>query len=362
MSAIDSPGFEGAVGELPDLRPSDAINLAEDREDCPACDPATRGPEECRLCHDKGTVTRHTGRDHLSHSALSTLVNCDQRYAFAYEARLEPAERRVPLVLGAAYQKAIELGDPEAGVEHLRRAEKGIGQEAIDRAQVEETIVRAASKLYLELWGQVERSEYEYRVQLRSPWSGAYSRTFDLLGYADGLVDKGGWWELVENKLVGQIQAASVRKLPLDRQLLLARYGIWRATGKPVREVRYRWVRKPSIKQRAGRKKDKSDAETVEQFCERIAADYADRGREFYAHEEYLMPSTDDLVRVEAELWSWAERLRRARRDRIWTRNTSWCHEYGGCAFLSLCLGDPDAHGLYRTRPERPVAADFLND
>jgi hypothetical protein len=34
-----------------------------------------------------------------------------------------------------------------------------------------------------------ETREMEYLVQLRNPWTGAYSRTFDLKGYADGVVD-----------------------------------------------------------------------------------------------------------------------------------------------------------------------------
>jgi hypothetical protein len=32
-----------------------------------------------------------------------------------------------------------------------------------------------------------ETREMEYLVQLRNPWTGAYSRTFDLKGYADGV-------------------------------------------------------------------------------------------------------------------------------------------------------------------------------
>jgi hypothetical protein len=97
--------------------------------------------------------------------------------------------------------------------------------------------------------------EFGYRVRLRNPYTGKLSRTFDLLGYADEWRNvQDSHAALVENKLVGQINAASVRKLPLDRQIALECYGTWRATGMEVREVFYRYVKKPSIKQ----KKDES--------------------------------------------------------------------------------------------------------
>ena len=215
-------------------------------------------------------------------------------------------------------------------------------------------------------------------MQLRSPWTGAYSLTYDLHGFADGLVDPAGAaaaaaldafpdvapdgpLEIIENKLVGQISAVKVQRLPLDRQLALERYGLWRATGRTVQRVHYRWVKKPSIKQRKGRqtKDGIKGAETVAEFCDRIAADYEERP-DFYLHEEApQFTTTDDLLRIEADLWEWAEdiraRMRKARdgRRRVFDRNTSHCTEYGGCQFLAICTGDPDAMSLYQVRPKR---------
>lgn len=183
--------------------------------------------------------------------------------------------------------------------------------------------------------------EFGYRVRLRSPYTGRLSRTFDLLGYADEWIDKGSHAALVENKLVGQITGASVRKLPLDRQIALECYGTWRATGLEVREVFYRYVKKPSIKQ----KKDESIAE----FCERVEGDYMERP-EFYCHEEHMLRSSDDLLRVEEELWSWGQQLQWLRGQSVATRNSAHCADFGGCAFLSLCLREPGAEGLFTAR------------
>lgn len=313
------------MNELPPLRASDATNLA--------------GVD--------------TGRDHLSHSSIGVQNSCLQKYDFRYQERLELISRPKPLTLGKAFQRALELEDPDAAAAEMRAGARILDQADEDALQIDETVIRSAAALYLERWpGGTEEREFQYRVRLRNPWTGHSSNTFDLLGYADG-IDRSAGLSLVENKFVGQITAVNVRRLPLDRQVSLSCYGLWRATGETVDRVHYRFARKPSIKPRKGRKADGSDAESTAEFCERLAADYVERADDFYLYEETLFRSSDDLARIEAELWEWAEQLRAARRRRFWPRNTSQCAEYGGCPFIPLCTGDPDAMGLYEVRPIR---------
>jgi hypothetical protein len=354
-----------------------------------------------------------TGRETLSHTRLSVFLACHRKFELDYIRRLEPIRKARALTLGGAYQKGVEFQDPEAAVLALNGHElekcrcgtpvgqaplvpelgdcelcDGAGytatapdepvrfydQEDEDRHRVDEVIVRSASALYLRTYpsSRDEHREFPYRIQLRNPWTGAYSRTFDLEGYADGLApvtqvggleghhwDQATSWELTENKLVGQLTAIMVKRLPLDRQLALERYAIWRVTGLHVGTVRYRFLKKPSIKQRGGRKKDKSDAESLDEFLERLAGDYLERP-EFYAppEENPLWVPHEDLLRIEIELWEWAEDVRAklrlaGGRQRIFDRNTAHCSEYGGCKFMPICTGDPDAMSLYRERPKR---------
>lgn len=311
----------------------------------------------------RNLIAEDTGRDHLSHSSLGSLLNCPQRYEYSYELRLEPIAKAKPLTLGKAFQAAIEFCNPEAA--GIALARPTYTQREADDLRVDQTIVSCAAMAYIDRYGAPEPTairEYGYRVRLRNPWTGYYSRTFDLLGYADEVVfdaDRDSWL-LIENKLVGQITAVDIRKLPLDRQLALASYGVWRATGSPVTEVAYRFTRKPSIKQR--------QKETVAEYCDRIAEDYITRP-DFYLHEERFFRRADDLVRVEAELWEWQRKVREGRRSKLWTRNTSVCADYGGCPYMALCLGEPDAQSLYgpkrdhsRTnpqtvQPEAPISA-----
>jgi hypothetical protein len=339
-------------GDRPLLRPSDAINYAG----------------------------QDTGREHLSHSRIGILLACQRKYELHYEKRLERVDTPEGLELGKAFQLAVEHRDPGRGHDEImRRADSLVGgQEDLDRLRVNATIVQAAARLYLDRWvekcsacegdgwvdnglgeaidcpwcegtsyDQSERREMEYRVQLRSPWTGAYSRTFDLKGYADGVTyylysdDRPDHISLTENKLVGRITNTQVQKLVLDRQVTLACYGLWRATGTPVTEVNYRYVKKPAIKQK--------QTETIDQFLARLSADYEERP-DFYAHEEKLYRTTEDLLRVEAELWMWAEDIRNLRRQRVYPRNTGSCDDYSGCQYLPICTNVPDHDSLYRVR------------
>lgn len=312
---------------------------------------------------------QETGRQHLSYTALSSFLSCPQKFDYSYEHRLQPIKRPEPLTLGKAYQLAIELGNPEAGAVKLRLGARMLSQADEDKVRINETIVRCASSLYLVRFGPRNQGhvavgiggmlprpswppagikEFEYKVRLRNPANGYPSRTFDLLGYADEYIDMGEYAGLVENKLVGQISELSLRRLPLDRQIALACYGIWRATGQEVREVFYRFVRKPSIRQKQN--------ETIDEFCARMEADYIERA-DWYCHEEHFLRSTSDLVRVERELWEWASQVRRMRSGQFWPRNTSHCTDYGGCAFIPLCLGEPGADGLYESRPSSAASS-----
>jgi hypothetical protein len=298
---------------LPDLLESDATNLVE-------------GPK---------------ARATLSHSSLNAQLACTQLYAYEYVDKIEPIVQRASRRLGAAFAKALEAGDPAVGVRHLEENTVALGQQEVDQFRIDSAIVKAASGLYLATYTREEAREFGYRVRLRNPHTGAYSRTYDLEGYADGLVRTLRGWTLIEDKFVGQLTDLQIKKLPLDRQLALECYGIWRATGKPVTDVQYRFTRKPSIKQRKG--------ETVDQFVERIATDYETRP-DFYLREESFRRSSADLVRVEAELWQWADQRRQAEKARIYPRNSSRCVEFGGCPFMPLCIGDPDATSLYTAK------------
>ncbi|UTI65587.1 PD-(D/E)XK nuclease family protein [Paraconexibacter antarcticus] len=294
-------------------------------------------------------INEEPARPHLSYSSLSTFINCGRRYEFERVKRLEPMSKSDGLSMGTAFTKGLEAGSADAGAEVLSAAPI-FSRADEEKLQTDQAIVRAAITAYLLRYGSDHQGqrEYGYRIRLRSPYTGAYSRTFDLLGYADGVIDHGDHLELIEDKFVGKLDAATVRRVKLDRQVGLEAYALWRVTGKPVTQIRYRFTKKPSIKQRQN--------ESVAQFCERVTQDYVERP-DFYLVEESTTRSPDDLLRLEAELWDWAEQLRSAGHRGFYARNTTSCTAYGGCPFMDLCSEGASALPLYRVRPERKAVA-----
>jgi hypothetical protein len=111
-----------------------------------------------------------------------------------------------------------------------------------------------------------------------------------------------------------------------------------------VENVNYRMTLKPAIRQRQN--------ESHDAYLDRIAEEYATRP-DHYLVEEVATRSHDDFLRLEQELWEWAEQIRRARRVGVFPRNTGACHDFGGCKYLALCAGEPGAEHQFRVREDR---------
>jgi PD-(D/E)XK nuclease superfamily len=295
----------------------------------------------------------NTGRDHLSHSGLSTLLGCQQRWFWHYEQRMRPAVTKTSLALGRAFAEALDAGDPDhayhvvtADAEREREAAAGspwVLLPAAEDVEVGAQIAREAARCYLGHYGTHDGTrELEMRARIRNPAErGRYSLSHDLLGRVDAADLENA--VMVEDKLVGQVNRATLAsRLRLDRQVSIGCYLIWRTTGVEVREVQYRVTVKPAIRRRQG--------ESHDDYLVRIAHEYATRP-EHYMVCEPVTRTTEDYLRLEQELWRWAETVRDARRDGVWPRNTGACMDFGGCQFLALCSREPGAELQYRQQP-----------
>jgi hypothetical protein len=306
----------------------------------------TLRPPEC--VNLAGTDT--ADRDCLSHTRLGVFLSCQEKFRWKYVERLEPAVKSAPLTMGAAFAHATETGDPQAGYDMLVEERDALAIEyggnpwivvpTDQDAQLQATIVLAASTAYLERFGTRARREVEYRQRIRNPITGYPSRSFDVMARVDGIDGD----VLIEDKLVSKVEAATERTLLLDRQTTLGRYLHWRCTGETIREVRYRKTRKPQIKQRQN--------ESFDAYCERIIDDYATRP-EFYIFEWVLFRDSDDFLRLEHELWAWCEQIRAASRAGVFPRNSAACLDYGGCELLPLCTRRVGAINEFRVRETR---------
>lgn len=351
----------GEEGVSPKLRRPERVNLMDQYHEAVRKDAEMAAEAGVELEHYSPNA--HFGREVLSTSAIGTLLACEQRWYWQRERRLDPAIKPVALEMGSAFALATEHGDPELAYQSImsgwRAAEERYGSypwvvvpdERVALAMA--VVARGAARAYIARYGRRERREVEHRVRIRNPVTGRPSLTFDLVCRLDGLTDDNR--HLVEDKLVGEIPRDGEkmqRKLALDRQVSIECYTTWRTTGVVVEDVSYRMTLKPSIRQRKGRASrdgGRTGVETFEDFLVRLEQEYAERP-DHYLAEFPCTRTTEDMLRLELELWRWAEQLRSARKDGVWPRNTGACEDYGGCAYLGICSGEPGAIHQYAER------------
>lgn len=284
-----------------------------------------------------------TGRAALTHASIATLLACEQKFFRQYEERLAPNVAPAALDMSAAFTTAIERGDPEAGA----RALLAKHAEADESVLVNATIVREAGRAYLRRHGRERLVRgLDVRVRLRNPATGAFSRTFDLVCRVDAVTaDR---MELVQDRLVAQIRHGELpRQLRLDRRVSLESYALWRAYGALPDQARCRLTLKPGIRQ--------TKKESFDEYLARIAEEYATRP-DHYLVEQPAHRTEADFLRLEQELWRWAEQVRAARADGLYPRNVSRCHDFGGCAFLPICGRERGAQRRYHRRPDALAA------
>lgn len=305
-----------------------------------------RPPEKVNL---NGTDTG--GRDCLSHTRIGLFLACEQKYAWSYERDLIPAVAKPSLTIGSAFAHALETGSPQAGHDMVTEEADALHEEygsnpwlvlPSDRDTAEAAVtVRAASRAYLALYGvQAVRREVTLRARIRNPQTGRPSVTFDVQARVDGVTGT----DLIEDKLVGQIQQATERRLMLDRQVTLGCYLLWRCEGLDVQTVRYRMTRKPAIRM--------TQKESHDEYLTRLDAYYDERPECLVEFE--LTRTREDFLRLEHELWTWCEQIRAARRDAVWPRNVGACADFGGCQYLPLCTRQESAEHQFRKRTPAP--------
>ena len=291
-----------------------------------------------------------TGRAHLSQTSIGTLLACEERFNLHYEQRLRTAVTKKPLAMGRAFAEALDIGDPDHAWHSLhaqarKERERAEGNPWVSlpteqEVEVDAQIAREAARCYLARYGSHgEARELEMRARIRNPAKGGrFSLTHDLMARADSVNLDAGL--LIEDKLSSsQMRPNLAQRVRIDRQVSIEAY--------LITDVQYRVTLKPAIRMRQG--------ETHDAYLVRIAAEYATRPDHYLVDPPTVARDLDDFLRLERELWRWAETVREARRDGTWPRNTAACLDHGGCAYLPACSSEPGWESQFVTAPPREV-------
>lgn len=285
-------------------------------------------------------------------SSMSTYMNCPRRGHYRYGMHLVPRVGHKARPIGSAFHKGLETGDVADAFALFDRLMPAANDQAeTDALATDRTMLGCMVEGGLRAWRRHQggQREVQFRVPVRNPETGATSRTFTLAGKIDAIVDVDGTWAIEEYKSASQINRMYVDRLQLDTQITLYLYAARRMWGIGVRHVIYRVARKPAIRQ--------TQKETPEQFRGRMKIDYQGRP-EFYFFEFDLERTEAQLEEFERDLWVQTQRHLADRRSGFHPKNTSRCTEYGGCPYMPLCLGQPDAEALYTVRPPHSELAE----
>lgn len=312
----------------------------------------------------------------LSFSKAQLFKNCQRAYYWQHQARLslraqKPGRRRGTAFTHALFvaRAASQAGEPvgpaiDAAVEDsYDDAVLAVRSSAeLRELEVEIVKVQVMALAYVDRYGIDQRRETLYELPLVNPFTGHAMRAFTVTGKIDGLLFYGEprRVDLIEDKFTSQITPVMVQRVPLDEQITeyveaLAQHG-WPAT-----RVRYRHTRVPSInpeKAKTFKTKPDKPEEPLDEFRQRLTEDVEER-TSFYMDEQVLYLSDDQLRDYKAGRWVTAKEILEKRRlsrsigMSAFPKNTSKCLDFGGCEFLPLCEGQPDAIELYVVRPDR---------
>lgn len=305
----------------------------------------------------------------LTYSAIKLFQSCRQKYNLRMNEGLTPLSEDGNLYLGSVWHAVLEIwysaGDTETKV---KRVTQIIDQSFPDR----QTVARQKRDWHLchsMFQGYMNRYqsedfkvlgvEMEFAIPIINPATGRSSRTFELRGKVDGLVQLNQTGELfiLEHKSAAQITGDYIERLPSDFQINLYAMSLSRFLKRKISGVIYSVTRKASIKQSEGEteeqfvirkaeliKKSKTGKtsakrkmpETDEEFRNRLVEKYSDP--EMY-HREILYLSGEDAVRTSSELWDITKLILTAKRDNTWIPNWDNCFKFSNqpCMFWPLC-------------------------
>lgn len=313
----------------------------------------------------------------VTNSAMTTFRRCQREYHYSYELGYRSADDAEALRIGTLIHTGLELWWNGLELDCvLEKAVEGAAN-AFEAAKV-----RVMLRGYDARWSH-ERArfvvvgvEHEFRAPLRNPLTGAASRTYDLGGKVDVLLEHG----IVEHKTTSSdigVGSTYWRKLAMNSQVSTYFAGA-RALGvEPVVCV-YDVLRKPGqrpsqvpVKDDSGFKvvldangervycknigkagpkpRETADAalgyvlqtrpETVEEYEARISEDIAAHPDKYYQRGEVVRLENEEREAA-LDAWQITQLMRESAATGAHPRNADACERFGGmCSFFEVCTG-----------------------
>lgn len=309
----------------------------------------------------------------VTNSELSVRRRCPREHHIAYELGYRAIEDAEALRFGRMIHVGLEYWWLEGDLEHLLEAAT---QGAVD--PYEAAKVRVLLRGYDARWSddheryRVLGVERQFRAPLVNPETGAPSRTYELGGKLDVLLER----SFVEHKTTSEeigLGSNYWRRLTLDPQISTYYAGA-RSLGVEATACVYDVVRKPSlrpsqvplvdendvkivldasgtrVRTKDGKKwRQTSDTEagyvlqtrpeTPEEYEVRLTEEVASNPDRYYQRGEIVRLEADEREAA-LDAWQTTRAIRESELASAWPRNPDACLRYGRvCAYFDVCCG-----------------------
>lgn len=256
----------------------------------------------------------------ITYSMFTSWLSCRQKFDFRYNRNIVPKENATALSFGSAVHEGLEAwfrtGDAELAVELARRD---------DLSEFENAKAKALVKAYCEHYQndvfKVVAVEYEFATPLTNPKTRRKSKTWELSGKIDGVVEKDGELFILEHKTASNANCDYIDRIDIDLQIAFYAIAIQELFGERVAGAIYDIIQKPLIRLKTG--------EEIEAFKTRLEEGVTEEN--FIRHEVRF--NQDFLSQRHEMIWNICKEMIHG----TICPNTTECLKYSACPYLQLC-------------------------
>lgn len=311
----------------------------------------------------------------ITNSEMTTYRRCPREHHYAYGLGYRAVDDAEALRIGTLIHAGLELWWMGYALDDVLTVGVRGAADAYEAAKVRVMLRGYDARWFHErerfvVWG-VER---QFRAPLVNPVTGAASRTYELGGKLDVLLERG----FVEHKTTSSdLGTGSVywRKLAMNSQVSTYFAGARSLGIDPVVCI-YDVLRKPSMrplkatppenrkytKQGHLYAQQRAEDETPDAYELRMAEDIAENPDKYYQRGEVVRLEQEETDYA-LDIWQLTQTMREAERQGAHVRNTDACERFGGmCPYFDVCSGTAHLDDVTRFTKVQNVHQELAAD
>lgn len=273
----------------------------------------------------------------ITYSMFTAWLSCRQKFDYRYNQCIVPRENAVALAFGSAVHAGLETWFKSHDID------KAV--EMADRSDLSDTDRVKATELVRGYWEKYPRESFtvidierEFSTPLINPKTGCPSKTWELAGKVDGIIEQNGELYILEHKTTSKADDDYFNRVEIDMQLAFYAIAIQQVLERPVVGALYDVIEKPAIRLKTN--------EDIDSFRLRVRDDID--GDNYV--RRFIRFADGFLTMRQSLLWAMCREIRHG----AICPNTSACLQFSTCPYLPLCRAFGDLQSVPEFYTKRP--------